>query len=41
MLEARYIVNAWAIALTIGLVAALYPAWRASRVNAIDVIRGS
>jgi lipoprotein-releasing system permease protein len=41
MLETRYIVNAWVIALAIGLVAALYPAWRASRVNAIDVIRGS
>ncbi|MCB9640163.1 MAG: ABC transporter permease [Myxococcales bacterium] len=41
--EVKYslIVTAFLIALLVGFLAALYPAWRASRVNPIEVIRGA
>lgn len=35
------ILTAFLIAMVVGLLAALYPAWRASRVNPIEVIRGA
>lgn len=35
------VVIALAVATLVGFVAALYPAWRASRINAIEVIRGT
>lgn len=35
------ILAAFFIAMVVGLLAALYPAWRASRVNPIEVIRGA
>ncbi len=35
------ILAAFLIAMVVGLLAALYPAWRASRVNPIEVIRGA
>ncbi|MCS6829419.1 MAG: FtsX-like permease family protein, partial [bacterium] len=34
------VVRAVVIAVLVGLAASWYPAWRASRVNAIEVIRG-
>jgi len=35
------ILGSIAIAVGIGFLASLYPAWRAARVNPIDVIRGA
>ncbi len=40
-LTAGIVSQAMVIALTVGFVASLYPAWRASRVNAIEVIRSA
>lgn len=39
-LNASIVLSAMGIAVLIGFLAAVYPAWRASRVNPIDVIRG-
>ncbi len=39
-LNAGIVFSAMGIAVLIGFLAALYPAWRAARVNPIDVIRG-
>ncbi len=39
-LTADLVVRAIVIAVVVGLIASWYPAWRAARVNAIEVIRG-
>jgi lipoprotein-releasing system permease protein len=39
-LTADLVIRAIVIAVVVGLVASWYPAWRAARVNAIEVIRG-
>ncbi|MHB1309595.1 MAG: ABC transporter permease [Limisphaerales bacterium] len=40
-LTPRLLATALITALVVGLLAAIYPAWRAARVNAIEVIRSS
>jgi lipoprotein-releasing system permease protein len=39
-LTADLVIRAIVIAVVVGLIASWYPAWRAARVNAIEVIRG-
>ncbi len=39
-LTPELVIRAIVIAVVVGLIASLYPAWRAARVNAIEVIRG-
>lgn len=40
-LRPELIVGALALALVVGFLASLYPAWRAARVDPVDVIRGT
>lgn len=40
-LTPQLVVTALSTALVVGLIAAIYPAWRAARVNAIEVIRST
>lgn len=40
-LNLQTLLLAFALAVVTGIIASLYPAWRAARVNPIEVIRGT